>query len=538
MNRCIGLAVMAMASAVGACCDSPPTAPDENRFVHAWHCSVNYFSNESIGGKAADEWPIVATLGASPIPASGSPVAATDPIRVNKRHESPNFWATVDIPMFLSLPVVAVSDILRMLVVEDADSLFKATNYDTFIRYLPGATFDSAKDFTVSIRMLAVDNFTEGRLRDSLGGNGGELSLQASIAALNANGELLDQDLELLVTEDLNRRFPLLTLLQGTEKGSEWVKEMEQRANQVMKFVGEVDGTKKRITAELEKVKDKLTNDDWRKSALADAKTALLAKIPDDKSDLRTIAGVLLDALMERLEKRLEGSGWDWSRVEPEIDKVIAMGAPLDAVLGQAARLQGGLGIDEKGFYERVTVIKNLAQADHLCSLEFDGIRPSAFAGSDGTAAVLFDSAKSDPTHAARKDGMVFQGKLSDLSRLGAANGFSLSTLLIERDSDKVAQALHAVESYARSRNLTVDVAGTGVEVSVIAEALAEVADKIAEDDVELKSIDVRFFPKAAGAMTKGGGPTLFELAPCDVYVGRNLDGKEFGAIAVIEIRQ
>jgi hypothetical protein len=133
--------------------------------------------------------------------------------------------------------------------------------------------------------------------------------------------------------------------------------------------------------------------------------------------------------------------------------------------------------------------------------------------------------------------GLVYRGKLSDLARVGGAKGFSFSFLMLDRGDDQVVRALNILKQYSDSAGWTVGGGVSEVKVSAIVDALAVLAQKIAEDKVELRAIDVRFLSQeptsGAGARTE-----IFTLAPCTVLVSRNLDGKVFGAVAQITIRK
>jgi hypothetical protein len=71
--------------------------------------------------------------------------------------------------------------------------------------------------------------------------------------------------------------------------------------------------------------------------------------------------------------------------------------------------------------------------------------------------------------------------------------------------------------------------------LSSIVEGLAVLSQRIAEDKVELRSIDVRFMsePPRSGATP---GKELFALRPCTILISRNLSGNKFGAVAEITI--
>ena len=59
------------------------------------------------------------------------------------------------------------------------------------------------------------------RLRDELGGDGGELELQVAMNGLGPDGELLREDRDLVIREAVRRRSPILELMRSTPEGIE-----------------------------------------------------------------------------------------------------------------------------------------------------------------------------------------------------------------------------------------------------------------------------------------------------------------------------
>ncbi len=132
--------------------------------------------------------------------------------------------------------------------------------------------------------------------------------------------------------------------------------------------------------------------------------------------------------------------------------------------------------------------------------------------------------------------GLVYRGTLRELSRtMTDVKGFSLSFLMIDRGDDRVVRALRSLQQYTNQSGLTIGGGGTQIQVSAIVDGLATLAEKISEDKVELRTIDLRFM----GTRPPDGstpGHELFALRPCTILISRNLNGNKFGAVAEITI--
>ncbi len=145
----------------------------------------------------------------------------------------------------MSLPVTALMEFGRFFVLEDADSFFQSTSFDNYILWKDSAPKINPQDtIEISVRMIAIDNFVEGRLRDAWGGNGGEVSFQASVNALSPSGRLLREDRKFLVTEEIKRRSPVLAALRATQKGREVVGKLEDQARGLL---DKVDAAGKKV---------------------------------------------------------------------------------------------------------------------------------------------------------------------------------------------------------------------------------------------------------------------------------------------------
>jgi hypothetical protein len=113
--------------------------------------------------------------------------------------------------------------------------------------------------------------------------------------------------------------------------------------------------------------------------------------------------------------------------------------------------------------------------------------------------------------------------------------GVSLSFLMIDRGDDRVVRALRMLQQYTDQSGITVGGGGAQIQLSAIVDGLATLAQRISEDKVELRSLDVRFM---SGTPRRGATPgnELFALRPCTILISRNLDGNKFGAVAEISI--
>lgn len=456
-------------------------------------------------------------------------------------------WRELEILNLISLPVVTLAEGARSLVVEDADSLFFPTNFDAFVEFeqrdLDAPTIQPDDEFEIRLRSVAVDNFTEGRLRDCWGGNGGELSLQVALHALSDSGELLEQDAKFLVSETKKQRSVVLAALSSTEEGRRLVARASELARTAQQYLATTVGIIAKVKAALEQWSktDDLTLD----RAIAELRGELEQGLdssglaPEEREAVKQLVAVALDIVKSRLQAFVTAHGG--TLIEPILKAVDEDVLKVDHALGVLT----AFGVDEVGLFRQVEVIKGLAAADRLATFEWQGVRPKAFqdfwslnlaADSVVTADRLYDAREQRQPGVARDDGLIFRGRLSELSRIGDAGGFSLSVLMLERDSDQLAQAIRLVESYTKERNLTVSVAGSNVQLSAIADALATLAERIAQDDVELKLLDLRF---AATTPVSGSTPgkELLELRPCKIVVARNFFGAaDFGAAAILEI--
>jgi hypothetical protein len=131
---------------------------------------------------------------------------------------------------------------------------------------------------------------------------------------------------------------------------------------------------------------------------------------------------------------------------------------------------------------------------------------------------------------------LVYRGTLQELSRsMSGVKGFALSFLMIDRGDDRVVQALRLLQHYTDQSGITIGGGGAEIPLSSIVEGLSVLAERISEDKVELRSIDVRFMsePPRSGSSP---GHELFALRPCSLLISRNLNGNKFGAVAEITI--
>ena len=489
----------------------------------------------------------------------------------SQRGKPETLWQRIDLLSPFTAPVAGLIEILRWPIVEDADTIFRPTTFDSLILTKDGAApLTDADEFEIVIRSLAVENLTEGRLRDSLGGQGAQLSLQVSLSGLTQGGNLIEADAPFLVTEVRKRRSALIAALKTNKEGREWVGEAEvafgkairavDRLTEIRKHLEEKIGKlldRQRIAGladgaveqELEKLKALLR--EQRKAAEKKIGEIVKKHFSDQEKEVGAMAHHLVQRFFDQLEERLEQKTL---ALKKQLLKTISDSGKLKGWLDQVFRtlesVNDGLvsyleryGMDDEGLFEKVEIIKGLANADRLTVMDFDGIRPALFnwgLDSPETAAYLLQTThqgSADPGHASRS-GVVYRGRIGDLSKLGEAGGFALSVLMLERDSDEIAKALRHVERYATEKDVSFSVMGNEVPVGPVADALALVAEQIAEDDVELKSLDLRFAiePPTAGSNTGSG---LFQLQPCYVLVTRNFHGAaDFGAAALIEIRR
>lgn len=455
-------------------------------------------------------------------------------IQVNEHGEMIGWWNSLDISTIVAAPVGLVIEGLRMLVVEDADGFFWTDRaFDTFFVPATKKSDPPGLDDIIEIRVryLAIDNFIEGRLRDSLGGDGGELSLQVSIAGLNDQGELLDRDFEFLDSETQRRRFPLLVALEATEEGRKKVesaRELVKDARAELRDADRQARTKKILDDERNLDEEKRSRD----RALRNNEVRVLSDLRRSKPRLEPAARLLLESARRDMRTRKANE----IPTADELESGIGAVSDDEALVGLLISLASGSAkSDEKGPYEEVQAIRGLAQADRMLSREFTAIRPKAWSG-EGTASVLIDSpstVQGSETHFLRDANLVYRGPISQLSKLGGCHGMALSVLLLERDSDRIVEALELVQNYADERNLSVNAGGVPVEIAPLAQALGLIAKRIADEDVELKCIDLRF---ACDVDPFAAGPPILKLVPGTLLVTRNSTGREFGAMVAIEI--
>jgi hypothetical protein len=540
-----------------------------------------------------------------------------------------NWLERIDFLTPFALVPTLLIDLGRLTVLEDADSLFDGLDFDNYLVFgtpdqdsesggstantleaetgpggsnekLPGQPISRTEVFEIVLQHLAIDNFVHGRLRDSFGGNGGEISFQASMHALTDRGQLLADDRQFLVTEEALRRSPLLIALQATEDGKELVDSINGKAEELVASIGKIEAYKSEVVTfantalDDEKWKELLNNalakleesaQERLKEGVSQASSVplireLLAQEGNEQllqrfRELFTaffdtkveetalqLAAILDEQLENQADQLLETANQLFRQAAHRLRDEVLTSSSAQHLQNQLLRAVDSLnlllqyfqkyGVDDQGLYEKVEIIKGLADADRLMHLDFEGVRPTVLTPSfsntlQGTADIVFCSNNKE-TKACRapetlhvmKPGVLFRGTLDELSSLGQAQGFSLSVLMLERDGDQLAQALRYVQQYANDREL--EIGNSGVEAAVLAEAFAVVAEKIAEDDVELKCMDIRFM---AGDVRSGATPgtELYRLRECDLVVARNLTGTvdggfEFGAVAVLSIRK
>mgnify|MGYP006928157326 CR=1 FL=1 len=490
----------------------------------------------------------------------------------------------IGLPSALTLTFAAIYEGLRYIWVEDADTLFRSTRFSTLVLFdremgrqsASEESFALDDEFEIVLRFLAVDNFTEGRLRDELGGDGGELNLVVSLNALNKDGELVRGDTDLLLREEVRRKSLVLAVLNTTEKGREVADGMES-------FARKAADLRSRARARIAQIRERMKATD-RNGRISDSQRSVL---------YTQLEGELQDSMDELLKHHKQVKQWSatfansganesikavadiWKTVSGQTDTLEAafasalpkgltsplaqaMATELEQLLVQAEikvneeatsavnvekaiSMTERQGDDEVGLYEKVEVVQGLADSDHSWELEAENVRPSVLRES-GTAAViwcenpngeLFDS------DVVREGGVIFRGRLSDLSDVGeSTNGFALSVLLMERDDDKFVQSVKLVNEHAGDINVS------GIELGPVLDALELIGERIADDDVELRAIDLRFL---AGDVRGGASSAreIFRLKPCTVLLGRNCEKlsptalhTEFGAVAVIQVRR
>lgn len=465
----------------------------------------------------------------------------------------------------------------------------------------PASPIRDDERFEVELKYLAIDYFTGGRLRDAWGGQGGQVSLQTSLNALSDAGMLLREDTKFVVENEIKRRSPLLALAKGTAKGREFVDEITSQAKAVLEKAKELELLAEKVEGYVQQVQAATGSDarvkkldELRRKALetVDAQIAKLFTNADQAQLARQIADSVVKSVFDEIARHLNDpdveQAADWvkrvaARAQRHLD-------PANVVLDYF----GKYGVDEEGIFESAEIIVDLADADRRSTLEFEHVKPSLFQlggeAGGGTAATLIgedlnriggrvldhaytfmssatpseppevdtkDASKigTDTLHSEPRDtridapaasngtvvssrSLVYRGTLQELSRsMSGVKGFALSFLMLDRGDDRVVEALRTLQQYTDQSGITIGGGGAEIPLSSIVEGLSVLAERISEDKVELRSIDVRFMsePPRSGSSP---GHELFSLRPCSLLISRNLSGNKFGAVAEITIRR
>lgn len=449
--------------------------------------------------------------------------------------------------------------------------------------------------FEVHLNYLAIDYFTGGRLRDAWGGQGGQVSVQTSLNALSDAGMLVSEDTKFVVENEIRRRSPLLALAKGTAKGREFVDEVTSRAKAVLEKAQElelvadkVEGYVEQIQAKVDGEARKVELERLRKEALGLVDGGIAKHFPNvDQAQLaRQLADSIVNSVFDEIARHLNDAD-----VDQAAEWVKRVAARAQRHLDHASVVLDYFekyGVDEEGIYETAKIIVGLADADRRSTLEFENVKPSLmqFPGEagGGTAATLLGAELNDAGtnvldkeyafwtrnpgeaasperdgdlfHAALRDdaidqkpkgstgpvvserGLVYRGTLQELSRsMTGVKGFSLSFLMIDRGDDRVVRALRTLQQYTDRSGITVGGGGAQIQLSAIVDGLATLAQRISEDKVELRTIDLRFMSEAPRNGSTPGHE-LFALRPCTILISRNLKGTKFGAVAEITIRK
>ena len=509
--------------------------------------------------------------------------------QVGKINAQPPDWNDhLGLSGILMAPFAALFEGLRYAWVEDADSLLVPTNFQALVMFdrqnheLAGEAsapedskrlddvIDLDEPFEIVLRFLAVDNFSEGRLRDELGGDGGELSLMVSLNALSENGELIRDDQEFLIRESLRRRSPLLAALRATKKGSQAADRIERSLREFAAFRGEAKHEVARLREELERRRAQGEEglQAWVASAVGKANRKLESKLQDllskralpeelssmiERADLARLYDELASAWSVQPRPRVAAAergqalrADESSRPSPEtleeLDQAMEQVSQHLAGLEQIIERLERYGYDQQGAYEQVEVVKGLADSDHSWEFEADNVRPQ-LVKHGGTAAVVWcrDPNGSAPdSDVVRESGVIFRGTLDELSTVsGSASGLSLSVLLMERDDDQFVKAIELVNGQTENKDLGID----GIDAGAILDALSLIGERIAQDDVELRAIDLRFLCGEVSGPSDASRE-VFRFKPCTIVLGRNCHrvgararSADFGALAILQIR-
>ena len=440
----------------------------------------------------------------------------------------------------LAWPAFLLYEAGASIFLEDREWPFKDRTFDNFIFTDRGSNMIRQDEkFEVHVSYLSMNNLTEGRLRDSLGGQGAHLSLQVSMRPLNKGGHILRDDKAFLIRESRKRRSELLEVLRIADKSS--FSRLEKNLNEL--FGKDTSrGAVRKAFVNFSTSYNSANGDNSKVRAAYKTLQADLAGITTSNGDTAKAAEHIVGFAEEAIADSTASASGRISatslflRVERQIARAI----------GNLAHYVARFGYDEKGVYEEVNAIVGLSKAEFYWEESFSGVRPATLEFGRQLMKSPPTNAKQEPamkTHAKRgRKGLVFSGTLADLDRPeasgGSTRGFSLSVLMLERDNDAVAVALRQFQELSNEADWKASVAGTEVPISAVSEIAATIAEDIAEDDVELKMFDLRFMTAESGKEASGQNETeMFILQPCRIVVARNLDDdNDYDAIAVIDI--
>jgi len=222
-----------------------------------------------------------------------------------------------------------------------------------------------------------------------------------------------------------------------------------------------------------------------------------------------------------------------------------AGGSTAATLIGEDLNRIGGRVLDHEYTFTSMATTPERAAANEKAAPSIKAPEDDQVASKKGTDKLhpeprdtrIDDPAASNGTVVTSRS-LVYRGTLQELSRsMSGVKGFALSFLMIDRGDDRVVEALRTLQQYTDQSGITIGGGGAEIPLSSIVEGLSVLAERISEDKVELRSLDVRFMsePPRSGSSP---GHELFALRPCSLLISRNLDGNKFGAVAEITIRR